>query len=588
MKSKIQKKLLLLTLTAFCCSHVEAKKLLKAPQKRKGAAGIVTDASGNPVMCANPNFISRLNLDYGTFDNIYTLTNYNFGDDLAISSNKDITITAFLSGQLPTILKNGTVIQTNADPLLTAPETGVFQQKFDPIAQGVNPIAYRKSNNKIYTQGFDPSVILAFDLSGSVAQIITLSMPVGLNAMQFGPDDKLYAPAPGAGQLVKIDVESGLVTVILTDLKSPIALKVSSTGLIYFAERTTGNVYKFDLATGVKTLIATLEPSIDNLCLSLSENKLFVTNAQNKIYKVSIANGKITILYQSPITQPWDVAFDGNKLFVADSNSLKQVNPRTGEIERILILDSETSGLNGFGIAGGLEVEPGPDGNITLADITLCNFATIKKSDFSVVEFIDGFTTGLFTKSNFSTIRVTDGTPNPYYLALNAVDGIIVKVYRDESGNVITEPYFSDLRTPVKLKQHNGYIYVVEAGLLTQGVANSGRVSRIPLSNTPPPASSKQVLLDNLSIPQGLDINEDTIYVLETGKSRLISGSATSHSSPVLIANNYRFTGVVLISNLNPIPYVNPFAGLAYDPIKKKFFVVQTDPNNIKITYKNF
>lgn len=585
-----------------------SRVLIRSKQGKSGFAGL-TFKDNRLFICANPNHIDIFNPNTRRFeDTAFIVPNFDFADDIAetdaITETEDsptFALSCFLSGQIVTFNTAGDFIYSLTGPYETATETGIYEQQFNFVTQGADPIAYRASNEKLYFQAFDPSLILYVDLLGSTTSSVSLDVPTGLNGMQFGLDDKLYAPAPGfgpgTGQIVKIDADTGVVTPLVSGLNTPIAAKVASNGVIYFIERTTAKVFKYNPANNKTKLLATLEPPLDNLCLNPSENKLFVTNNQNKIYKVSIETGNVKTIYESPITQVWDMAYDptSDSLYLGDNGILQQVNAKNGNPMNSFILDSDDNQFaNGFGIISGLEVETtGTYKIITMADITIGNILVLEQngSSFSFHDFFSGFETGLFTRQNFSTVRVTGGAPSEYYLALDAVGGEIKKIYRSGS-SVAVETYFSGLNTPVKLKKHNGYLYVVEAGQLNAGVPNSGRVSRLPIQDTAPIAADQLVLLDNLNNPQGMDIYSNKILVLEVGNARLLQGSATAPSSPTIVATGLKFTDVVLVSNLNPIP-VDPIAGFATDSIGKRLYISQNDPsvplvNILKIKRSSF
>lgn len=580
--------------------------IIQSKQGKQGWAGLQFK-NNRLYICANPNVVSVFNFNSKRFeDDDFTVKNFSFSDDIVLSPN-GYSLASFLDGKVPTKFDNGTVVQSLTGPFEVATETGIFHEEFNSVTQGIDPIAFRPSNSKIYFQAFDPTILLFVDLLGSTTSSVALSIPSGLNGMQFGPDDKLYAVVPASdpnnptssGQIVQIDADNGNVNVLLNGLSTPIAAKVASNGLIYFVERTTANVYKFNPATDTSAaLLVTVEPPLDNLCLNPAETKLYVTNNQNKIYEVEIASKKVKTLFTSPITQLWDIAYDPstNSLYLGDMGILQQVDAKNGNPipDRAFILDSDKNPFaNGFGIIAGLDFDTtGTTRVITMADVTLGNILAINESDYSFHEFFSGFETGLFGRQNFSTVRITGGTPSEYYLALDAVGGNILKIFRNPDTSVSVEIYFSGLNTPVKLKKHNGSLYVVEAGQLNAGSTNTGRVSKLPIQDTPPTQEQQLVLLDQLNNPQGMDIckgisGDDILFVAEVGENQLIQGSATIPSIPTQVTSGLEFPTVVLVSSINPIP-VDPFVGFACNPTgnKTKLYIVQKGTELLKIKIK--
>lgn len=582
-------------LLAICCFAFayadDSKVFIQSTHGIKGFGGLVTKKNGELLLSGQPRNIRIFDPGEQEFEgNAYVLTDFSFSDDLVIIPRDDsrgiiggFSIASFLDGRIPTVLNDETVIQSNQGQFIVVPETGIYQASFNPQLIGIDPITYRSSNDRLYAQSaLDPTTLYVVDWRGSVPSPIFLNPPTALNAFQFGPDDKLYAPDVGNNQIVRIDADTGDVTPIVPNILVPIALKVDSHGILYFIGRTTGNVYKYNPTSNVLTLLATVEPALDNLTISKEEDKLYVTNDENRIVQVDVNTGATNILFDSPIVQPWDLAFDPdtNSLYVADLGSLKQYNSRSAQRERYLILDDVNSGLAGSGSVSGITVEQGPDAKIVITDITIGNLFVINKSDFSLYDFIDGFSSGLFSKQPFSAVRITGGSPSEYYLVVNAVDGTILKIFHTAGGLAI-ETFFSGLNSPVKVKHYNGYLYVVEAGQLTQGIPNTGRVSRISIAT-----QIREVLLDNLNNPQGLDIVDDKLVVLEVGSGRLLQGSASGPGAAIVLKEGLQFSNDLLISSFNPIP-IDPFAGVAADPNGKRIFINQTEPDNILLFKHN-
>ncbi|CDR33645.1 YncE family protein [Criblamydia sequanensis] len=570
----------------FSLAYADNSKIfIQSKEKIKGFAGLATKNNGELLLAANPKNVRIFDPDNQEFKgNDFKLPFYSFADDIALipkDKNRNIpggyALTCFLDGRIITVLNDGSVIESNQGQFFPIPETGIFQAEFNLELLGVNPIAYRSSNDRLYVQSaFDPTKLYKLDWRGSIPESISLDTPVGLNAFQFGPDDKLYAPDVAGNRIVKIDVDTGAVTSVVGDIPSPIAVKVDSQGILYFISRTTGNVYRYNPGTNALTVLASAEPALDNLSLNKEETKLYVTNDQNKIFEVDIEDQTKKILFRSPIVQPWDLAFDPEtkSLYVADFGSLKQFDSRTSSLQRKVILDDANSGLAGYGSVSGITVEEGPNAKIVISDVTIGNIFAINKNDFTSYDFFNGFETGLFGKQPFSSVRITGGTPEEFYLVANAVDGTIVKLYHTNTG-AVNETYFSGLRSPVKLKIYNGYLYVVEAGLLNQGVPNSGRISRISLAN-----QTQEILVENLDNPQGLDIINDKLVIVEAGSKKLISASAITPGNASVIKNDLKLSEEIIISSFNPIP-INPFVGVAVDTNGKRIFVNQTKPNNI-------
>lgn len=495
---------------------------------------------------------------------------------------------------------NGTpyVVQSQAN-FITAADTGANAFTYDPNLQLIQGIAYRPSDNKVYTQSaFDPTQMWKLDWTQS--NVTPISIPLStfaiLNYFNFGTDDKIYGADIFNKQIVRIDPDSGQVDFLLS-VPTIVAAKVNSKGVIYYLDRSTGVVGQFNPNKPQQPLInpkviVTVSPALTDLAISDDEASLYVTNDQSTIYKIAISTGATQIVYSSPAVGPWDLAYslDDNLLYVADNGSLKAFNSKA-EQKRILITDSSSSGLFGFGLVAGIQVEDqvvvGDNPEIVMSDNTVGDIAVVYKEDFSVkTQFLSG-DTGLLQV--FSAVHVTNvaggpDDPSEFYLAVNPANmngpdyanGSIAKLWRDfyPDGPLHVETWFSELAAPCKLKVKNGFIYVVEAGqLLSENPENTGIISRIPISQLPSP-SDKQVLQTGLNSPEGLDFFDDQMLFVEADNKRILQASALYPSTFSVVQSNLLISNGNLIYQFGPIN-IHPLKGLACTPSGKGIWVVQ-------------
>lgn len=586
---------------SFCVAPSYAEIFLKSTQSIKGSAGIVTLPDGKLLTASSPKVIRIFNPSTEKYEGVaFTFPDVSsLPDDLAVipaDPSRNIVggfaAPSFLDGRVYTVLNNGTVIQSNLESLILSPETGVYQAMFSPSLFGANPIAYRSSNDRLYVAGFDPYNLYKLDWRGSVPTPVMLLpfLPEGrsLNGFQFGPDDKLYAPDVGHGEVIKIDVDTGEVTTLVSGIDTPIAVKVDSQGVVYFLGRKTGNVYKYNPALPQDqrlSTLATLEPGLDNLTLKLNENKLFVTSDQNKIYQVNVQTGNVKKVFNSPVGQIWDIDYipNENTVYVADFSSIKKFNANTGELKSKIIFSDINSGVSQTGAqASSMSVEKGNNGKIVVTDVTQGYIVVLNRDDLSVYDTtLTPDKTGLFFKQPLSAVRVVSNT-GEYYLATNTVDGTIVKIYHSDGtispDNIVTETFATGLNAPVKLKVKDGYVYVVELGQVVQGVPNTGKISKISLTNP----ADKTVLVSNLNKPNGLDIKGNKMYFVEAGSKKLRTASTIVPSTPPVVKNNLDLQQDVIVSQVNPVAEVNPPSSVAVGKEGEILYVVETGPNAIR------
>lgn len=605
---------LICSLSAFV-NAAETKVFVKSNQHIKGFGGIVTrPTDGKLLTVGSPNLVRVFDPFTKIWeDSVFTFPNYSFGDDLTIIPDGFAT-GGFLDGFVYSVVDdNNTIIPANLNtPFSTAFNTGLFAQKFDPNLLGLDPITYRASDDLLYTaSSFNPFQIYKLKWQGSRTTTIDVTpLPdqgYGWNGWQFGPNNLLYSPDTINNQIISINVDTNPAQVqvvipssMLDPLDIPIALKIDSQGTLYFIGRRTGHVYKWDFISPLPHLLATLDPALDNLCLSLDETKLYVTNDENKIVQVNVITGATKTLFESPIVLPWDVAYDKEtkSVYVADFGSLKQFKASNGKIERTLVADTIDSGLAGAGTISGITVEQGPDAKIVITDVTVGNVMVLNKSDLSVHKIFNTQTpppfnqnTGTAFTQPFSTVRVVSNSvpTGEFYLTAtpsisfdnSTTPGKIVKFWENPTVinpfNVENTDFFTGLWAPVKLKIYKGYVYVVEAGdLLNEPSLSPGRISRIALSNP----SARQILVDNLKNPQGLDIVDDMMYIVEAGTKRLLKASAIVASEPSPVQTDLDLSNDVIIYEFGPIPILPP-GTVAVDDKGKEAFITQSHINNI-------
>lgn len=583
---------------------------LQATQKIPNFGGMTVREDGKLLICGYNKNVRVFNPATGQFEaSVLVLdpNNFSFPNDITIIPANPahgfvggFSCSSFLDGRIWTKLNDGsTLIESNVFVPVHATNTGVYDFTYDQFLQGAQPIAYRKSDDRLYTQsGFDKTQMWKMDWRGiSPPTSIPLSPFAVLNTFQFGPGDKLYAPDVSNGIVVKVDVDgpTGIVTPIATSIPviHPISLRIKN-NFLYILSRTTGEVYTHDLTTGKTKVLTTLEPALADLTFNLDKSKLYVTNDQSTIYEVNPTTGANKVIFHSPIVGPWDLAYDSDKnsLYVADNGSLREVSALNAQPIRKLTLDTETSGLSGFGLACGIQVEQGPidTAEIVISDITVGDIAVVMKKNFKVKATFPSFETGIlqvFSAVHVKNVpKVNPTDPTEFYLAASPTDGNIYKLWRDSYdpvGALHVETYVTGLTVPVKLKVRNGFLYIVDAGEVLQNIQNTGSVSRVQITQRPTP-DSIQVLVTGLNKPEGFDLFDNKMLIVEADSKQIVQYSATAPSPRTIVQENLKLEDGNLIYQFAPVK-IHPFIGLACDPQGKNIFVNQSkDVNILKIT----
>ena len=158
----------------------------------------------------------------------------------------------------------------------------------------------------------------------------------GLNGFEFGPDDMLYGPLWFKGQVAKVDVDKGELTVVADGFKIPAAVNFDSKGNLWVVDTALGQLVRVDPKTGDKKMVAQLKPSLDNLAID-DHDRIFVSNmADNGIQEVDAETGaaKQVIIGKLALPGGIGVVSDDGKdtIYVADVFAYRTVDGATGEV----------------------------------------------------------------------------------------------------------------------------------------------------------------------------------------------------------------------------------------------------------------
>jgi sugar lactone lactonase YvrE len=157
--------------------------------------------------------------------------------------------------------------------------------------------------------------LLELGLDGGAPRVLLENLPMP-NAMEFGPDGKLYYPVLGTNDIWRIDPDGGEPERVAGDLGVPVALKFDAEGYIVSPQVGTGEVLRIDPRSGERTVLATIAPGLDNL--TFVGHRLFVSSFTGQITEI-LGGGQTRAVVPSGLTWPLDltVGSDGT-LYVSD------------------------------------------------------------------------------------------------------------------------------------------------------------------------------------------------------------------------------------------------------------------------------
>ncbi len=325
--------------------------------------------------------------------------------------------------------------------------------------------------------------LLELDLSGGAPRVLLEDLPLP-NALEAGPDGRLYFPVMGANEIWRIDPDGGAAERVVGDLGVPDAVKFDREGFIVSTQVQTGEVLRIDPRSGDRTVLATLDPGLDNL--AFVGDRLFVSNFDGRITEV-LAGGKTRMLLPHGLNWPLDLALgDDGQLYVADGTSFYLL-PHGGELQRLGMLFS--TGYPGF----------------------VRGLAALPQGCFAVTT--SGGQVARYWPRDERSEVLADGLDQLYGVAIAPGGAIVVaelgagRVLSIEPGRVDVRA--SGLHEPLGVTiDAEGTCFVSEAG--------AGRV--VALRGT-----RVDTALDGLQRPQGIFAHERQLYVVDAGAKALVA-----------------------------------------------------------------
>lgn len=209
------------------------------------------------------------------------------------------------------------------------------------VGRGVNPITISDDGRLFIGLSFYDDALYEVDPELQQAPRLLASNLGFLNAMDWGPDGYLYAPAMIPGKILRIDVNSDPVVIqtVAEGFSNPSALKFNSRGELFVIGKKSGKLWRVDSRSGDRKLIAAFEPFVlDNLAFD-SKDRLFISSStEGWISEVSLHRGKTRVVQvvKGGLVLPAGIAAvsGGNghdTVFVADMTSLRRFDGRTGK-----------------------------------------------------------------------------------------------------------------------------------------------------------------------------------------------------------------------------------------------------------------
>ena len=339
------------------------------------------------------------------------------------------------------------------------------------------------------------------------------------NAMDFGPDGKLYGSAWVTGEAIQIDMEDGATEMVGEKQGANLsAAKFNSKGELHVMDAAHGVVYKVNQDDQTFELVAqTPYPSTDNFCFGPDDRMYVTSSADCYVYEMTgldtyreIIPGGLGLVGGVTFTEE-----DGKPVMVVvDIFAIRKMDHETGK---------ELSAARGItmttDVGWMMTVEP-YDGQQVVTTSWTGNF--VKLWDLKTNSMVANF-----DQFKYPTNAIA---PRKDMIIFSEIGGAVKRFSpaAPDKAKVLAD----SLKQPFGLAYDNGDLYVSED--------MGGRVIQIMDDDK---VIAPKVIKDGLSSPQGLAIDNGKLYVVEAGKGQLISIDMTSGATNTIATGMEFSTG---------------------------------------------
>jgi len=394
-------------------------------------------------------------------------------DDVAVAPDGTLAWTALIAGEVR-VRRPGGRVETLARGL--------------PL---VNPVHFDAQGRLFAGQIGQPDTLFELDPAGLRPLRPIASGIGGINAFTDDGRGGLLVPLGEKGQVARVDVADGAVTVVATGLSQPVAVKRDSRGRLATIDWQTGAVIRIDPATGATRTLATVTPPLDNLAIGPDDTIYVSRPSDNGIVAIDPANGAQRSIVQGRFAAPGGLAFarrDGRAtLLVADAMGWREVDVATGVVT-MRPFDLLANGSSTIAVSAN---------HIVLGYVRRPSVTVLDRQSGAVQRSFKGF------QQPMGVVALDDGT----IFVVDYGSGELQQLAATGDGRRVVA---SGLSGPVGLARD-------ARGRLLVSEATSGRLLRVD-----PASGAREVLASGLAQPEGIAVLPDgTIAIAEVGARRL-------------------------------------------------------------------
>jgi len=339
--------------------------------------------------------------------------------------------------------------------------------------------------------------IMELDLDGGSPRVLLNDVPMP-NAMEVGPDGKLYFPVMATNEIWRVDLAGGKPETVAKDLGVPDSVKFDAKGHIVSTQVASGQVLRIDPRSGERSVLATIAPGLDNL--TFVGERLFVSSISGQVNEI-LPGGQLRSLVPDGFNFPLGVAVDEEgSIYVADGPYAYSLRPGgKPQVAGMLF----TPGFPGYcrGVAAA-----GPD------ELLMTTGAG------AVVRYRPAKGESEVLAQGFDQLYGVAAAPGGGAAFAELGAGRVLAV---RSGTA--ETLVVGLQQPMGVAvAPDGACYVSESG--------AGRVVRIS-------GGRAATVLDGLGRPEGIALRNDLLYVVDTVAKEVIEYNITRGSRRAIASN---------------------------------------------------
>jgi sugar lactone lactonase YvrE len=388
-------------------------------------------------------------------------------------------------------LADGTVVWTSIQHGLVRARTGDGPVRTIAELVSVNAINVRKDGRLFAAQVFGGDGLWELDPAGARPPRLILKDLGGFNGFDIGPDGMLYGPLWFKHQVVRIDPDSGALTVVADGFDTPAAPDFDSKWNLYVLDTARGEVVRVDIRGGHKEVLARLSTSLDNLALD-SHDRLFVSNmADNGIQEVNVRTGAVRQVVKGTLAIPLGIASvtDSGRdtLYVADVFALRSVDAGNGKVTDIARAHAAGTPI-GYPVA--------INANARHVIVTN-NEGPVQRYDRGTMRLMQSWAD---THAG-NALEMPSGT----LVIAETTRGKLSSISGEKRAQIV-----GDLAAPLGLAiagEHAVYVSEMASGFVSLVDVDSG---------------ARRVIAKGLDRPQGIAADGAAVFVVEAGKGQLV------------------------------------------------------------------